>query len=649
MPCMYFSGEESESITIDDPNSRCVRINAELYARVQNNEQNTRVFLDTHLLRIRDDHGEQESSSGSLVPKGDASISVEIMPLMSLLVYVTDALTTAEFREISSDGFKERYLAPLDAALKRSNIEIPLLASAYAYPFGDANQVEGDIQEYFNEQLASTIKLLYRDICGLSSYFGKPSIIRPPLDRRRVVKPDIAHIMKKGSFRDLQSTETCFAIGDYKKGNYSLAQGFEELKVAVEHLKQNPLDTKRLRRLRRLKYRPLFQNREWSPKVLFALVLRKYLYQAFLCGTDRFFISDHQTFSGFFEFEIVDDKMIIDYYAIDNPETVAQGITLRSAIAGFFYKNTADALDTKKRLLERLDLAKKTEGQDPFQSVLPRSTSGSSGKLSSNEFAGKLGSIKENSVSEDFDEIHGNTYCRIICDTEKLYPNLKLPYEVFVKLYYYSSQLWEENDLTCFDSPDRRSYYDMFLNELAINEKLAKSRYASNFPKLLISGYWNGLPDHPMHIFESLGKKVAIEDWDMDIVFKVIKSRLEELHLLGISHNDVRPANIHVSLSGEISLIDFGLSDCTNNEELKKNDLISLHYIFGLHGDSENIKNCNQINHYGEDSILSENVDNGSNNESDNNSSDEVVFDEMSLKSHDTRTTKEDFSSKGYS
>ncbi|CUM54864.1 unnamed protein product [Debaryomyces fabryi] len=70
-----------------------------------------------------------------------------------------------------------------------------------------------------------------------------------------------------------------------------------------------------------------------------ALVLRKYLYQAFLCGTDRVFISDHQSFSGFFKYEIMDDgKMNIDYYVINDPETVEYGI----AIAGFFYKDNTE-------------------------------------------------------------------------------------------------------------------------------------------------------------------------------------------------------------------------------------------------------------------------------------------------------------------
>lgn len=45
---------KSSAVTIDDPENECVRINAELYSKVQNNnEKSTRIFLDTHLLKIR--------------------------------------------------------------------------------------------------------------------------------------------------------------------------------------------------------------------------------------------------------------------------------------------------------------------------------------------------------------------------------------------------------------------------------------------------------------------------------------------------------------------------------------------------------------------------------------------------------------------
>ncbi|MDN6749727.1 MAG: DUF3698 domain-containing protein [Staphylococcus equorum] len=639
---MYFSGEESKEITYDDPDNQCIRVNAELYSRVQiDNEQNTRVFLDTHLLRIRDDEAEQESSSVRIVAKSDASISVGAMPLMSLVVYITDALMTAEFREMSSDGFKKNYLAPLDNSLKERDIGDDLLSKKYVYPFGDASHVEDHIQQYFNEEIAGTIKRLYRDVSGKDNYFGKPSMIRSLLDRKRVVKPDIAHILKKGSFLNLQIPEICFAIGDYKNGTYNLAQGFEELTSAVQcHIES----LQSLEKLRLHSRRMIFPNKEWSPRVLFALVLRKYLYQAFLCGTDRVFISDHQSFSGFFRYEIADDKMTVEYYVINDPESIAHGITLRSAIAGFFYKNVADAQDTKGRFIQQFDVASKTKGLDPFKNVLPRQTSGASRKSSGNEFAGDLESIDENPDRDDTDEIRGNTYCRIIYDTAKRYPNLKLPSTVFTKLYYYSSRLWEENDLMCLTIPEKKGYYDMFFNELVINEKIAKSPFASSYPKLLVSGYWNGLPDHPMHIFENLGKEVPEEEWDKKKVYEVIKSRLEELHLLGISHNDVREANIHVSVSGKISLIDFGLSDCTNNEKHKKNDFESLDEIIEILNSSEN---GDQVNKDSQENEGTDKAETDSKYGSYINSSEEAVFDEMSLASLDTRTTKEDINSKG--
>ena len=194
--------------------------------------------------------------------------------------------------------------------------------------------------------------------------------------------------------------------------------------------------------------------------------------------------------------------------------------------------------------------------------------------------------VKENDDSDNFDAIYGNTYCRVIYDSAEFYPGLKLPSPVFVKLYYYSSRLWEENDLMCFHIPEKKDYYGMFFNELAINEKIASSQFASNFPKLLVSGYWNGLADHPMHIFEYLGREIPEKKWDKKKVHTTIKSRLEELHLLGISHNDVRLENIHVSELGKISLIDFGLSDSSNNEKRKRLDFESLDFILEVHSSS---------------------------------------------------------------
>ncbi|CUM54878.1 uncharacterized protein AC631_05916 [Debaryomyces fabryi] len=130
-----------------------------------------------------------------------------------------------------------------------------------------------------------------------------------------------------------------------------MTQGFEEFKTSILNR----------RRLRLNSTGNFFPDREWSPRVLFALVLSKYIYEAFLCGTDRIFISDHQTFSGFFKYEILDGQMIIDYYIINDPEAVEHGITLRSAMAGFFNKSLGEASVTKTRLMELFNTACKAE------------------------------------------------------------------------------------------------------------------------------------------------------------------------------------------------------------------------------------------------------------------------------------------------
>ncbi|CAG85690.2 DEHA2B16676p [Debaryomyces hansenii CBS767] len=639
MPCMYFSGVDSDIITYDDPENRCIRVNLDLFIRVlNNNEQNTRVFLDTHLLKISGNEDGQDRRE-KLVSKGNASVSLGNMPSIPIVVYSSRALITAEFREMSSDDFKDRYLAPLDIALKESNICRRPLAQEYAYPRGDAMHVEQAIQEYFDREIARTIDHLYRDIGDITNHFCSPSFVKSPLDGKRAVQPDIIHMLTKSDL-NTQYPEIVFGIGDYKTGVYKMMQGFEEFKTAISNR----------RRLRSHSIGNFFPDREWSPRVLFALVLSKYIYQAFLCGTDRILISDHQTFSGFFRYEIVDGEMIIDYYVINNPETVENGITLRSAIAGFFYKSVGDAADTKARLMEIFSVASSTDVKsikesDPFFNVRPRDPSGSSGKLDRPGFSGNLDSVKENDASDNFDAIDGNTYCRVIYDSAEFYPDLKLPSPVFVKLYYYSSRLWEENSLMCLEIPEKEGYYGMFFNELLINERIAKSEFASNFPKLLVSGYWNGLSDHPMHIFEYLGKEVPEEKWNNKEVYKVIKSRLEELHSIGISHNDIRLANIHVSVSGKISLIDFGLSDYTNNEEHKKNDFETLEHILRSNGSNESFKHANQVNVKSE-AIPADRADKNDKYGNDSNSSSEEVFDEGSSGTFSTQITIEDIASK---
>ncbi|CUM53658.1 unnamed protein product [Debaryomyces tyrocola] len=171
---------------------------------------------------------------------------------------------------------------------------------------GNTMQVEQAIQEYFNERITPTFKALFRHVGDMVNYFGSPSIRRSPLDQKRMIQPDIIH-MKNESDSDMQYPEIVFGIGDYKTGIYKMTQGFEEFKTAILNR----------RRLRLNSIGIFFPDREWLPIVLLELALGKYIYQVFLCGTDRILTSDHQTFSEFFKYEIMNGKMFI-YYCVIN-------------------------------------------------------------------------------------------------------------------------------------------------------------------------------------------------------------------------------------------------------------------------------------------------------------------------------------------
>ena len=533
-------------------------------------------------------------------------------------------------------NFKTTYLAPLDDALRESNISRDYLPKEYGYPFGDPWNEEDVIQRNFDENIVREIKTLYQEICGEYHDFGRSSILKPPLGRTTIIKPDIVHIASGEPATYSRSPDICFAIGDYKKESYCLRQGFEGLKMAIAENKEN-LSNRRTLRL--LLADSLFNDREWSPRVLYALVLRKYIYQAFLCRTDRVFISDHQSFSGFFNYGFIDgERMVINYYIINDPETVEHGITLRSAIAGFFYKPDPDALDTKERLKEVLKVASKTKGSDPFANVVPRPVEEPSGtrkrsKSSGSTLRSQLPTIEENTDGIELDEIHGNTYCRIIYDAPKCYPGFAsaLPTNVFTKLYNYPDPAFE-------NFPEKDDYYDMFVNELEINKIIANSQFASNFPRLIVSGYLNGLPSKPMHRFEDLGEEVPMSEWDYDKVYDVIKLRLEELHHLGISHNDVRIANIVVADTGKISLIDFGLSTYPTNEKRKGRDFAGLDTSFNRASYS-----IREENEYDLEDGSSEGTENNNYASGDNdviNFSNEGIFDNVSEKSQATGSTK---------
>ena len=57
-----------------------------------------------------------------MIHKFSASVSVGNTPDLAALYYITNMMVTAEFREISSNEFKNNFLAPLDIAIRESNI-----------------------------------------------------------------------------------------------------------------------------------------------------------------------------------------------------------------------------------------------------------------------------------------------------------------------------------------------------------------------------------------------------------------------------------------------------------------------------------------------------------------------------------------------
>lgn len=105
--------------------------------------------------------------------------------------------------------------------------------------------------------------------------------------------------------------------------------------------------------------------------------------------------------------------MIIGYYIINDPKTSAHGITLRFAIAGFFYQTETDALKTKET--KDLIIAHKTYRLDPFDNVLPRHLG------SGNIHTSKLAKIEENTEKVNCDVIQGNTYCQVNYDSTNIF------------------------------------------------------------------------------------------------------------------------------------------------------------------------------------------------------------------------------------
>ncbi|KAK6454132.1 uncharacterized protein RJT20DRAFT_99359, partial [Scheffersomyces xylosifermentans] len=492
-----------------------------------------------------------------------------------VVVFITNALLRATFKRMSSQEFKERYLYPLNLSILESNITGPILKPFFRYPPVEGTITESYIQEYFDSEIAPSIRAMYEYLCGNLSTFGRGSF-RPPLTQGRLVAPGLAHIRngKKTSF-------LCFAIGTYKKYNYTMDIGLALFVLSLETFRIRPV-------LYEGSY--FYERGEWSKEREFSLILRKYFHQALLCGTNRIFISDHQKFSGFFEYNFdASGKMEVEYFVINNPETIEGDITLRSAMMGFFYNTDKSAERIMETLRLKLEQAKlSTEIKDPLGNI---------GRNKSNK-------AKETSelLIEDKEplDLYGNSYCRVEYDASKNLPNLNLPCStVFVKMYYYDEDNWiqRRTDFTIDeDIPSLNMYYDMYYTECDINSIIAQTQFDCNFPELLASGHRNGSYDQETLIFEYLGEQLPVYQWDKRKVRQVIRSRLKELHSLGISHNDIRIPKIYVSVSGKIWLIDFGLSDSSNNKSHMSKDFEYLDEILGIYGDNDADDDDNETN-----------------------------------------------------
>ena len=148
-----------------------------------------------------------------------------------------------------------------------------------------------------------------------------------------------------------------------------------------------------------------------------------------------------------------------------------------------------------------------------------------------------------------------------------------------------------------------------------------------------------------MHRFEDLREEVPMFEWDYDQVYDAIELRLEELYHLGISHNDVRLANIFFSETGKISLIDFGLSTCPTSEKRKKSDFEALDQSFtrrsyGVHeGNEDDLEDM--------PSKKADTKNSRSRNDGNEmiSSSNERIFDKLSKERQDTGSIKGDVSS----
>ena len=93
----------------------------------------------TPLLKIRDlNEHKVLPAPKRIIDKFSASVSVGSTPDLPALYYITNAMVAAEFREINSNEFKINFLAPLDTAIRESDICDIFSSHMYAYPVAES-------------------------------------------------------------------------------------------------------------------------------------------------------------------------------------------------------------------------------------------------------------------------------------------------------------------------------------------------------------------------------------------------------------------------------------------------------------------------------------------------------------------------------
>ncbi len=82
---------------------------------------------------------------------------------------------------------------------------------------------------------------------------------------------------------------------------------------------------------------------------------------------------------------------------------------------------------------------------------------------------------------------------------------------------------------------------------------------------MIIMEYVEGVP-----LEEKLKKEKRLPKQEAIHIVKQILSALEEVHAHRVFHRDIKPDNIHITVEGEVKLLDFGIVQLTDDQNLTK-------------------------------------------------------------------------------